>query len=338
MITLQSRRRRGIAQSEWDSFAEQCGASHHCAFDHIGLWHLLGRVHYIEIFEAPGEARRKIGQCAVAEVHGIRRFLDGLQLLPDAGDMWAPVMSAVLEELGSGHYRYGSNWSLECPRDLDLLDLPGVAVQRADPVVVQAVDFSRWATWDDYAKSMSENVRRNANNARKSHPDLRVTEREGLSTVTKVQALIWFRAAMCRRKGLQFRIGHEWLRALVRAVVWRRHVVIASAEAHRRALAMFSGIRFGTSCYYLEGASRPDNSGASWHLMMTMLKSAYRRSPRGKFVMGVVEKDPNLNRSRQQCRVSNYPGCLVEFNYAGPVAAQPAPAHQKLRRKVAVPV
>lgn len=307
---------QALSAAEWDGFAARCGASYHCALAHIRAWRLLRTVRVFELVrqDAGGEAR--IGQCAVA-LGGRRRFLDSLQLLPDHAAEWPAAMAAVLRALGPGTYRYGSTWSLQPRREALLRDLPGISIEHVQPMAVQAVDFGAYAGWDAYLRAVSTNARRNARKAAQAYPDLVVKLHEGPAMQGQVPKLTWLRNAVCRRKRLRFRLPHEWLRAAARAEIWRRYGFIASVEAGGRTLGMFSGIRFGGSTCYLEGASRADNDGASWYLMLEMLRHAYAKHPQGHFIMGIVTEDAKLTRSREQCRVADHPTSIVEFRYAG---------------------
>ena len=85
-------------------------------------------------------------------------------------------------------------------------------------------------------------------------------------------------------------------------------------------MAAVSGIEFGRNTYYLTGGSQVRNEGVAWHLMLTAIREAYDRTlGSGKFLMGQVRKsDPgwdSLAKSRQQCRVSEFPTSVVTFAY-----------------------
>jgi hypothetical protein len=273
----------------------------------------------------------KIGQCAIS-CGRTRQFIGGLQLLPGFEDDWKPTMTAVLQALGPGRYQYGSTWDVESRRDRELRELDGVTIEHVEAHVMQAVDFSRWANWDAYLHDVSNNARRNARRATQSLPDLTLTVDLGLRTAGKVPMLTQLRGLMFRRKSLEFNFGREWLRSMLRAILWRRHAIIAAARTHDETLAMVSCIEFGANTFYLEGASRPTNGGAAWHLMLSMLKRAFDRDPAGKFVMGVVVDDADLSRSREQCRVSAYPISTITFTYASP-QGNSSSGKQKAKRR-----
>lgn len=309
-----------IEPAKWEAFASRCGASHHCALEHIRFWQLSQRVRLFEIFRMEHGAPAKIGQGAVTLGLRSRRFLDSLQLLPGHDASWKPAMAAILRELGPGRYRYGSAWNLESCRYQDMQSLEALRIESAEPFAVQAVDFSNWADWDSYLHGVSNNARRNAKRSTQAHPDRTMPLHQRWAMLGKVRQLTRLRLAVCRRKGLEFQTMREWLRATIRAVIWRRYAFIACFEARAQTLAMFSGIHCGGNTYYLEGASREGNEGASWSLMLAMLQRGYERNPHGFFVMGIVSPDANLSRSRAQCRVSDHPTSIIKFHYAGPKA------------------
>ena len=91
----------------------------------------------------------------------------------------------------------------------------------------------------------------------------------------------------------------------------------------RKVLAAFFGATFGEMTYYFDGASRRRNGGASWRLVLEMMRRAYQQAPKGKFVMGYVDYaihdkalSDGLIWSRTACRASEYPTSIVTFQYS----------------------
>lgn len=333
-VGVEERRWHDLSAADWDAFAQRCGASHRCALGHVRFWRLRYRLRFFELYAVVDGGRQKIGQCAIAYGRGSdRQFVDSLQLLPVFDEYWSAAMRAVLRVVGPGQYRYGSTWSLESPRDGDFYDVAGVSVESIRQIVVEAVDFSRWSSWDAYLRDVSTNARRNAKRASQSFPDLAVTVHPGMKAATQVALLTRLRLQMFKRKELQFRVAREYLRSLFRSVLWRHHAFIATASGGGQTLSLFSGICFGSNTYYLEGASRVSNGGATWHLMLAMLREAFERAPTGKFVMGITEKDADLARSRQQCRVTGHETSVVSFSYT-----DPGMTACKLSRRSEVPI
>jgi hypothetical protein len=108
-----------------------------------------------------------------------------------------------------------------------------------------------------------------------------------------------------------------------------------TAVAPGKALAAFSGFRFGSCTYYFDGGSAGGHSGASWFLMMNMLREAYERALDGKFVMGYFdyatyaeEVGGGLVRSRRSCRVTDYPTSIGDFTWSATPAGITAGAFE----------
>ena len=316
------------AAATWDAFAQRCGASFRCAHRATRGWqferHVLHKLHRLDLFATVGSTRVKIGQCAVGVGRRVGLFCDALQLLPDHADRWPRAMAAVLDRLGPGRYVYGSDWSLERPRELDLAALPGVAVERVEPTAVSVIDFARWPSIDDYRRAVSTNVRRNVRRAERVYADLRVLEPVRLADVRRHLASLAIRRQMYRRKGVSRSTLAMAARSLARAgsTVPFGHAAHLTTDAGRRLLATHVGITFGPHEYYLEGAGRPHDDGASWLLLTTMIERAYARTGgRGTFVMGPDDGTrtgpawDGLRRSRAQCAATAVPTSTVTFAF-----------------------
>ena len=313
-----------IGQSgEWDEFAQECGASFRCARSALRFLqtehHLWFQVRRLELHLQEFGERRKIGQCAIGVGRHRRVFADGLQLKPGYEMLWQPAMTAVLAALGPGRYRYGSHWSLETPRERELGSLDGIRLERIRPHIVQAVDFGRWSSWEEYFQQISANVRRNARRAL-DNPGLHMRVREGLAGLREMPALLAMQKRLADRKKVPLASRQRQLRLALRTGLLRDHAVTATARSGADCLATYSGVEFGGNSYYLNGASTPDNGGAAWHLLLAMLRRAWDRGPGPrKFVMGTVQAPDDgwekLDRSRQQCRVSAFPTSVVDFAY-----------------------
>lgn len=331
----------GVA--EWDCFAQRCGASFRCAHRALGLWqldhHLPHRLRLLEILAVSNGERRKIGQCAVGISLRRRVFADSLQLLPQESGLWPEAMQAVLGLLGAGEYHYGSQWSLEAPREADLARLPGVSVTAAEAITVHAVSFREWGSWETYLRGLSNNARRNAKRAQEQFADLSVEIGQGRETLRRWPALQALKSMLAERKHLDVRLIRQFLRFAMRLVALRQNNFIAVARGGGQDMAAFAGIDFGPNTYFLESGARDTRNGTGWHLMLTMLQRAYSRAPEGYFVMGAqYARDPadeGLHFSRRQCRASFLPTSEVSFHYDGtppnsmiplqPQRAQPAP-------------
>jgi hypothetical protein len=319
-----------IDPRQWDAFAQASGASYLSAHRQLRAWAIKHWRDYdlslFEIYVDEGGAQRKIGQCAVAVSLHKRLFLDRLQLLRDDPILWRQAMSALLQELGPGHYEYGWRWSLEPPREQDFGRIEGVVVERVQPLFVHAVNFGQWPTWESYLKNISPNCRRNARRAETDLPDLSLDVRQGRRALLQCLVLLRLRSAMCRRKFLPFNGWRSAISYLGMIIRCPESTITAVASAGGRSLAALIEVEFASNTYFLEGASRQDNSGAAWYLQLAMLRRAYERNPAsGKFVMGYIdyathteERGGGLLRSRRALRVTEYATSLVSLTYQFP--------------------
>lgn len=314
-----------IDGAAWDAFAEQCDCSTRSTVGHSMAWGLknLGRhkVRFLEIFAIDAAGEHKVGQCAVA-IGRTNIFLDRLQLLEPTEANWSAAMRAVLARTGPGAYEYGWVLNMEPPRQEVLRNLPKVAVTNVWPLTVHAIDFRKWPTWDAYYRGMSENSRRNEKVALRDLPDLRLDLRAGLSCLSSIPALIRLRSSMTMRKGLRHSAVSSIASYIGTIVSCQRYVFTGVSRDGQRELSSFYGATFGANTYYLEGGSRPDNHGAAWHLLISILRRSYEQNPTGRFVMGYIDRSTHdeaasggLLRSRAACRVSDYPTSVIDFHY-----------------------
>lgn len=312
---------------DWDELAERWGGSYRGARGHERVWTLkrFPRAR-LRLFDIHGGPRRdKIGQCAVALHRGGGRFLDRLLVESDESGVWEAAMQAVLERLPPGCYSYGWELNLEPPREYSLARLPGVVVEDVRPLTVHAVDFAGWASWEDYHKAISTNVKRNVKKAVAEHPDIVVERRAGAPAIWHVRRLVRLRSQTFARKGLPFRPLPAALSTVTNLLLTGRHTFTALAITGEGSLAAFSGIRFGSRTYYADGGSAPENQGAAWFLLTEQIRAAYDHDPTGWFVMGYLDQalheevvGGGLLRSRRSCRVSELPTSVVSFTWSGP--------------------
>ena len=225
--------------------------------------------------------------------------------------------------MGPGHYAYGSTESIEKSREVDLKQISAVTIESVRPLVVHAVDFSRWPTWDDYWRAISSNSRRNARRAELLIPDLSIAIHQGYQAALDIPTLQRLRAAMYRRKGLAFGSWRAGLSGLGMILTCPQYVFTAVVSGQNRALGAIFGVEFGPHVYYANGGSQPDNGGAAWYLTLAILRRTYERNPTtAKFIMGYVDyaiHEENIGggllRFRRSCRVSDYPTSVVRFSY-----------------------
>ena len=282
------------------------------------------KVRLFEIFEGADAGERKIGQCAIAMGRKCKSiFLDRLQLLEPTNEVWMAAMQALLSLAGPGDYEYGWVLNLEPPRELQLAKIEGVSVAGLWPLIVQAVDFSRWLDWESYHRAISENSRRNAKVALRDMPNLQIDTKTGWRCLAAIPALIRLRSSTTLRKGLANSIPRSAASYAATILLCSRYMFTSIATNGRLRLSSFYGARFGGNTYYLEGGSASKNGGAAWHLLLSILRDAYELNPRGKIIMGYIdhsthddEASGGLLRSRAACRVTDYPTSVIDFRYS----------------------
>ena len=283
-------------------------------FKHIGR----ARVRTYGVF-LPSD--KLVGHFTIVQGNGTRWFVDGLKLDPGLMHRWREIMARALATLGSGSYRYGWHLSIEEPRAEAFSRLPNVEVKWIEDMVVQGVDFSDWQDWQTYYRSISENSRRNAAKMDKQFRKIEVSRTGGLSTLLIIPAFVRFRAFNYARKNLD---GH-WLKMLIRyftnAIFLSDDFRLDYFLADGRIAAVQLNQEFCDLTYYLEGAYNPGISGAAWRLQIDVVKEAFHRHPKGKYIMGYVappfdkEGAEGLMRSRRAMRAKEWKNQVVYFDY-----------------------
>ncbi len=314
-----------IDKETWNTFAGLCGMPAFALFERLSLLDILGRTR-MRFFETTLDGA-KIAQCAVGWERGSCVFMPGLQLAPGFDDRWTEILVSLMDILGACEVTYGGRLSLEPSREGELTTIPGVTIHTVRPIVVQAVDFSRWKSWDDYYSAISQNSKRNAAKAAKDG-SLEFRVWGGFKALSQVMHLARLRQSTATRKNL----GVGAFSAAWSAGVWilccPKPSLLFLVRARGRALAAAYGWRIGDNFWYFQSGSADNNGGAAWWFTIETLKRCYDMlGPKGKFVMGYIdyslhedEKGGGLLRSRQSCRVTDFQTSLVTFNYRGPVA------------------
>jgi Acetyltransferase (GNAT) domain len=312
--------------ADWDEFALKCDASHRALRGWMAIWqlkyHKVFRTRCYSIFLRRGNDRVKIGQCAIGRGRHKRLFSDGIQLLPEHRTTWTECLQAMLRMSGPGRYVYGSDWSLEPPKEKDIAALPGVTVEAVERFMVEAVDFGRWKSWDDYERSVSANVRRNLKRAAHLYPDVEVETRSGLRALLLTPHLLLSKTVMQQRKLIPSNIIETAFNHILRSIFMRKYAFCAVARAKGRVLAGFGGAASGRQAYYFDGGAS-DATGAGWLLKMTLMRDFQSRQPTGRFFMGSAQREEDLSdgewtspfRYRQDCRVTAFPTSVVTFTY-----------------------
>lgn len=322
--------RSTISLDKWEAFAFRCDVSHRGVGNTMRLWQIkqhrfFYRTSRYSIYLQREQTRTRIGQFAIGISPYKKVFADGLQLLPEYRAAWTECMRAVLKQLGPGLYVYGSDWSLEPPQEHQISTLPGVTVRNVKGYVVEAIDFARWSSWEDYEQDVSSNIGRNIKKAKKTHEDLELDIKHGVSALAFTSHLFHCKAAMLKRKAVPFfrrRLVHGHI---LHTLLIPQYAFCAILRTRNRILAAFSGIEVGRQIYYFDGGSMGCD-GTGWLLKMSLMQDFFRRHPTGRALMGSEPHTSNVpspwqesgSRYRRDARVSAFPTSIVTFTVSKP--------------------
>jgi hypothetical protein len=233
-------------------------------------------------------------------------------------------MRRMLNAVGTNNFRYGSVWNDEPSLEKRIQQIEGVVQSDAIPYTLQRVEFCRWPSWEQYRKSLSQNVLRNAT---KAEPNVILSTYNGPSALRFFFTFARLRYGVSRRKDIAG--NRSLLGFLVRSVFLTKYITIKIAVIQGRVVAMNVLLGFGQHTYYIDAACVPDNGGAAWYLTLETLLATYNKHPHGTFAMGADEPMhkvrngwTNLNRSRQSCRVSGVPSSMMNFAFQAGTAIQ----------------
>lgn len=304
----------------------RCDASYRGLSASLRVWQLRKHLPYrfcsFEFMQDWDGHTVKMGQCSISIGLKYRVFADRLQILPQYADLWPVCMQAVLSELGPGRYVYGSEWSLEPPRERDLAALPGVSIVGVKQQIVEAVDFARWGTWREYMERVSPNIRRNIKRVRVTLGSPEIKVKRGAAALKLVWSLFRCKIAMYKRKAVPIRRSAMIFGHVLRLVTIPRYVFCVALRHEGRTLAAIGGVEVGRSVYYFDGGSiKADGTG--WLLKMALMEEFYARCPDGKFLLGTNSFDASLpshwesrSRYRRDCRATGFPTSIVTFIHA----------------------
>ena len=310
----------------WDDFAIRCGGSFRTAYHAARAAQIAWGCNRLARLMILRDGIR-VGQIAVAARLADRYFVEGIQMLPGTPSRWRSMMQAVLRFLGPGNYHYGSPWSLEPARDRDVLTIGKICIRSSQPIDVFAIDFARWASWEDYLKAVSSNAKRNASKAMRTVDDLSFDHRSGLGCLRHAGQHVRLRHGLYTRKRLSPRLLRFVTRFAMRVVVLKRCCFSVTATGAGEVIAAFGGVRFGSNIYYLESGALRQNNGVSWLMMLRLIRQSYQRAPAGAFVTGYhrhgTPLSPGLEAFRAQCCAAAHPTSEILFSYAPTEPAQP---------------
>ena len=314
---------RQVDAAGWDRFAEATDVSFQASCDQIKAQALNGarEALFFEFFDTATGA--KIGQAAVLKRGRRFEVQDGIMLAPEHAGHWQQSMACLLRALGSGTYVYGGLWSCEPAREGEFASLRGVTIEHVRPFAVQAVDFSRWPSWDRYWAKVSDSVRYESKYAPERVPGLRLERYKGLSMLKTIKAIVDQQKASYARKEMDYSRFKQGLRYAYYMLRCRASLEVVLAVADDGVLAAYYGARVGDRTYYIYGGQKAGSGGANWYLLKEMTREAFEAAPTGKFVMGNVDyaiheeaSGGGLLRARRALRVSDFETSIVTFKYS----------------------
>lgn len=312
-----------VDAAAWDRFAGTTDASFQASCDQIRAQALNGAREALFFDFTDSATGTKIGQAAVLKRGRRFEVQDGIQMAPDQAGHWQQAMSSLLRTLGAGTYVYGGLWSCEPQREGELSSLRGVTIDHVRPFSVQAVDFSRWPSWDRYWAKVSDSVRYESKYAPERVPGLRLERYTGLGMLKTIKAIVDQQKASYARKEMDYSRFKQGLRYAYYMLRCRASLEVVLAVADDGVLAAYYGARVGDRTYYIYGGQRAGSGGANWFLLKEMTREAFEAAPTGKFVMGNVDyaiheeaSGGGLLRARRALRVSDFETSMVTFKYS----------------------
>jgi hypothetical protein len=308
-----------LRRDAWDVFAEACGASFHCCSAVLRLRRLVGRVMALQFFVAHTDGRsEKIGQCGIAIVGARRIFLDSLLVKPGWSALWQDCFAAAVEKAGSGDYRYGSNWSIETDLPAKILAVPGIASMRTDDGYLDVIDFRQWPSFDAYLQSVSSNIRRDVVRIERLSDRVLIEHRQGLAVLLVIHHLAALRRTVLPRYGKRTSAAAEYMRHVLKVLLFRRYARTTLARYHGKVHAIFYGTAFGPTLHYNSGATRRDINGFGAFLFVHVLRDWYERHPDGRVVLGLdtTKASEHASHFRRKLRADRLSAGTLEFKFS----------------------
>jgi hypothetical protein len=316
----------GRISKPWSEFAADHGGSWRSNPGHIRftrLRHLLsGRLFAFEAFAQAGPVRgQKIAQCLVS-LRGSRiTFTDGLQIADGFAAARPAILQQVLSFLPAGHLTFGWSWSLEHVPLEDFQHIPGTSNHQSRDIIVHSVNLANWDSWDNYFRSISNNVRRNVKRAEQAETPVEVIHATGLAAVRLIPQLVRVRRHTLNRVELHHPAWRMALSYLANILTMPKTCHIALARQGGKAFAGLFGYEFGRDFYYWHGGSIENNNGASWKLLTDTVRLWQQKRPDGQFIMGYFDdslpgyRREGLQRQRESLRKSDYTTRLISFDW-----------------------
>jgi hypothetical protein len=261
------------------------------------------------------------GLCIVQTRNNIHTLRERLLLFPGQEAWWAPALSAVLEHIGSGTYRYGPSSSISPGRASELGLITGVSITDVKPYAVQAVDFSRYCSWTEYLYDLKPSIRNECRRAESRH-ELRFVAAAGSDIWRAIGRLVWRLHRQSHRKGHRLAELRQVLSLILSTATMRTSAKMFTATSGSKALAMQYHVDFGTDRYYVAGAAAHMQPSPAWWLTILAFKDAWERNPNGKVILGSFYPhlhDRNTGEGlldfRRRCKSTSFESEIIEFKF-----------------------
>ncbi len=311
--------------SDYTEFAAANGGTWRSAADQIRLEALGGafrrKIIPLDITLAEGGA--KIGQCCLIDDGKVRRFHDGLQLAPAYRTLWPGALKAVMNLAPDVEHIYGNEVSLEPCRAADLSSMACIEVLNVRNVTVHFVDLAKFESWEAYYSAISTNVKRNVKRAEARVPSLQLIDTAGRSAFWAAKDVTDLITAVRERKKLRTQQA-SWLRLAKRVLVTPEGLCVTRMIEQGQCQAVAYCHTFGPNTFYLRGGSSEESDGASWLMLVTLLKRQWERDRTGRFVLGFIdftlgdEGREGLLRQRNSLRKSDFDTSIIRFRRRRP--------------------
>ncbi|BEV00852.1 hypothetical protein [Novosphingobium olei] len=315
-----------ITPEEWDRTIQRAGASFILAHKRLTLWRraqvLKGSKVRILRLLADGAIA---GICIVRSRNGINTVRERLHLFPEYDVHWAQALQAVLRHVGTGFYRYGPADSISPPRSAELLQLAGVQITDVKPYTVHAVDFGRYAGWEDYERGLKPGIRNECRRAESRH-GLHLASHSGRAIWPQIGGFARDLHRQPHRKGGRRAELRQVISIALSTATLRGEATMFAAVSDGRALARQYYVDFGKDRYYTAGAAARLQPSPAWWLTIRALREAYKRNPGGRVILGSFY--PHLHDGsgdglldfRRRCGATSFDSDMFEFRYEAEAA------------------
>ncbi|MBF9150229.1 hypothetical protein [Novosphingobium jiangmenense] len=311
-----------VSATEWDTAIQSARGSYLLAHRRLSIWRRSQRargakVRVLKLLASGQEA----GLCIVHSRDNIHTLRERLLLFPGQEMWWAPALSAVLEHIGSGTYRYGPSSSVSPSRASELGLVSGVSITDAKPYAVQAVDFSRYGSWNEYLYDLKPGIRNECRRAETRH-DLELVATSGRGIWRAIGRFVLQLHRQPHRKGRRLAELRQVLSLILSTATLRTSTVMFTAASGSEALATQYHVDFGSDRYYAAGAATHMQPSPAWWLTIQAFKDAWERNPNGRVILGSFyphlhdgKTGEGLLDFRRRCRAISFESEILEFRF-----------------------